>query len=203
MPASTLVIRRRRPIGEPRTASPTDWEFASTIAGSAGAGRICLALAELGVPLDALQQAVIDPTVGALELDHFDLGGRLDTVVLASHLLNLPDECARLAFARAAVRHATTDARLLLEHHPVDWAETAEEAQPTPGSAVGMTEVRRHPPFVSAVSTYDVGGRYERVPFTARVLSEKELDEVLAAAGLVRQSRLTPTWVDARLPGGT
>lgn len=198
----TLLIRRRRPIGEPRNASATAWDFASTLHGPAGAGRICLALAELGVPLDAVQQAVIDPTVGPADLETFDLGARFDTVVLASHLLNLPDERARLAFVRAAARHATPDAQLLLEHHPVDWAETAEEAPATPGSVVGMTEVRRHPPFVSAVSTYDVGGRYERVPFTARVLSEEELDEALAAAGLVRQSRLTPTWVRARVASG-
>ncbi|MEO8273596.1 MAG: hypothetical protein ABI620_05995 [Chloroflexota bacterium] len=195
----TLLIRRRRPIGEPRNAAPTKWEFASTLHGPAGAGRICLALAELGVELDALQQAVIDPTVGASELDAFDLGDRFDTVVLASHLLNLPDERARLAFVRAAARHATPHARLLLEHHPIDWAETAEEAQPTPGSVVGMTEVRRHVPFVSAVSTYDVGGRYERVPFTARVLSEAELDHVLASVHLSRHARLTPTFLEARL----
>ena len=60
-----------------------------------------------------------------------------------------------------------------------------------------MTRVRVEPPFVSAVSVYDVGGRVVRRPFTARVLSEPELVDALAAAGLFVRRRLSPTWLVA------
>ena len=60
-----------------------------------------------------------------------------------------------------------------------------------------MLGVRRDPPFVSAISVYDVGGRMARQPFTARVLSEAELAAELDAVGLRVTRRLGPTWIEA------
>ena len=87
---------------------------------------------------------------------------------------------------------------VLVEHHPIDWAETAAPTPPTPGAGVGMEDVRRDPPFVSAVSAYDIGGRFERQPFTARVLSEAELEVALSDAGLAVERRRSPTWLEAK-----
>jgi hypothetical protein len=98
---------------------------------------------------------------------------------------------------RLAARHAGGGGSVLVEHHPIDWAETAERTTPTPGADVGMDEVRRHPPFVSAVSTFDIGGRYVRQPFTARILSESELAEAMATCGLTVRRRLGSTWLEA------
>lgn len=183
----TLLIRRRRPIGEP--ARPL---------GTEGAGRIVQALLELGVAIDSVTQAVVDPDGPLGELDAIDLGGPFELVVLGSHLVNNPDADRRGSFLALAARHVARRGRLLLEHHPIDWAETAEPTRPTPGASLGMVDVRRDPPFVSAVSVYDVGGRIVRQPFTARVLSEAELDDLLREAGLERLARLGPTWLDAR-----
>jgi hypothetical protein len=196
---TALLIRRRRPIGEPSGQRPTAWTFASTLDGTRGAGRVCMALTELGVALDPLTQVVIDGDVAPADLDRLDLGRRHGTVVLGSHLVNLPEDDARVAFLRGAARHAADPGVVLVEHHPLDWAETAEATTPTPGADLGMDEVRRHPPYVSAVSTFDFGGQYVRQPFTARVLSEDELNEVLADAGLTRTRRLSPTWLEASL----
>jgi hypothetical protein len=63
-----------------------------------------------------------------------------------------------------------------------------------------MEAVRRHPPFVSAISTYDIGGHEVRQPFTARVLSGAELEGELTLAGLVRPRRRSPTWLSATAP---
>jgi hypothetical protein len=191
-PVTALLIRRRRPIGEPAGAGT-----ASIYDGIAGAGRIVQSLAELGVALDAVSQLVVDPEAPPGDLDGVDVDTRFPLVVLGSHLVNLPDEGARSSLLHVARRHLAPEGTLLVEHHPVDWAETAAETRPTPGSSVGMTKVRRDPPFVSAVSTYDVGGRWVEQPFTARVLSEAELDAALADAGLVRIGRLGPTWLEA------
>jgi hypothetical protein len=197
---TVLLLRRRRPIGEPSGLASTSWSFVATLRGTAGAGRIFHALTELGVTITPMAQALIDPAVGHADLDAFDLDRRFDTVVLGSHLVNLPDADARGAFLRAARRHALDGGTVLVEHHPVDWAETAAATTPTPGGAPGMEEVLRDPPFVSAVSTYDIGGRYVRQPFTARVLSETELAAELEAAGLTLRRRLGPTWLEAVPP---
>lgn len=183
----TLLIRRRRPIGEP--ARPD---------GTTGAGRIVQALIELGVTLEDVRQAVVDPDGPLGEPAAIDLGGSFELVVLGSHLVNNADADRRRSFVALAARHLARGGRLLVEHHPVDWAETAEPTRPTPGATLGMVDVVRDPPFVSAVSVYDAGGRIVRQPFRARVLSEGELDEALEDAGLMRMARLGQTWLDAR-----
>ena len=199
---SVLLIRRRRPIGEPgeggrhgseRRHSPA----LEAIDGTAGAGRICAALLELGIGLSGVRQAVIDADASIDDLAAMDLGARFDLVVLGSHLINLPDDDRRSAFVQLAARHVAGGGRVLVEHHPIDWAEMAGPTTPTPGAEVGMDEVRRHPPFVSAISTFDIGGRFVRQPFTARVLSEAELAEAVGACGLAVRRRLGPTWLEA------
>ena len=204
---AVLLFRRRRPIGEPPGLEPGATPGYAMLRATAGAGRVRHALAELGVSTGTLHQAVLESSVTPSQVDALDAGRQFVVVVLGSHLVNSPDEALRGALLRAAGRHLVGDCDVLLEHHPIDWTETAAPTSPTPGSDVGMEDVRIHPPFVSAVSTYDVGGRYERVPFTARVLSETELDAALADAGLRRRRRLAPTWLLAgpasTWPGGS
>jgi len=195
--ASLLLIRRRRPIGEPAGLHLLGTAGAATVNGSAGAGRIVLALTEAGIPCNDLVQAVVPADIPLEDLQAFDLGRTFDTVVLGSHLLNLPDDDRRRGFLALAVRHLATRDRLLVEHHPVDWAGTAAPTQPTPGAEVGMEDVHRDPPYVSAVSTFDIGGRYVRQPFTARVLSEEELSAELESAGLQLRRRMSPTLLEA------
>jgi hypothetical protein len=194
---AVLLIRRRRPIGEPAGLEPGTTPGYAMLSAAAGAGRVRQALAELGITTGTLHQAVLDPGVTTTELDALDAGRRYPVVILGSHLVNTPEEALRHALLRVAARHLAGDRDVLVEHHPIDWAETAAPTEPTPGSVVGMEDVRVDPPFVSAVSTYDSGGRYERVPFTARVLSEADLDAALGASGLRRRDRLGPTWLVA------
>lgn len=197
-----LIIRRRRPIGEPATGARSDGGAhaagVATYTGVAGAGRIAQALAALGVTTDPCHQLVVD-TDGPIEtLGYVDLATRFDAVVLGSHLVNLPDADSRSAFLALARRHLAPGGTVFVEHHPLDWAETAAEVRATPGgSSLGMVDVRRDGPFVSAVSVYDVGGRVVRQPFTARVLTESELASALNGAGLGAARRLSPTWLAA------
>jgi hypothetical protein len=192
---AALLIRRRRPIGEVPDVAPGSIPGAAVLRGSAGAGRILQSLDELGVAALVVIQSLhaVDARPG--DLDRLDLGQRFPTVILGSHLVNAPDEALRRAYLGAARRHLATDGDVLVEHHPVDWAETAEPTPATPGAEVGMRDVRRDPPFVSAVSVYDIGDRIVRQPFTARVLSDDELAAALVEAGLVIQRRLSPTWL--------
>jgi hypothetical protein len=187
----TLLIRRRRPVGDPAGD-------AAMLAGTGGAGRIVHALAELGIGLDGVEQLILDPEPTVAELDAVNAAATHRLVVLGSHLVNRPEEPLRRAMIRLAVRHLAPGGRLLVEHHPADWVASAGEVQPTPGGAPGMVEIRRDPPFASAVSVYDVGGRVVRQPFRARVLSDAELARELATAGLRVAEALSPTWVAAR-----
>jgi len=194
-----LLIRRLRPIGEPagllRIAGSDAW----TVDGTAGAGRIVHALAGAGIRCDPVAQLVVPaPGVTADDLRSIVDARRFDTVVLGSHLVNLPDEARRAALLDLAARHVAPDGSVVVEHHPIDWAETAADVEPTPGAALGMVDVRREPPFVSAVSVFDIGGRVVRQPFTARVLSEDELAAELARVGLGVARRLSDTLLEAK-----
>lgn len=198
-----LIIRRRRPVGEPAASQHPNGSgvgaAAKTYDGVAGADRIVQVLTELGFVPQPCRQLVIDADASVDTLDSVELGSRFDAVVLGSHLVNLPDANPRAAFLALARRHLTLGGTLLVEHHPLDWAETAAEVRATPGgSSLGMVDVRLDPPFVSAVSVYDVGGRVVHQPFTARVLSDAELAAVLSDAGFAGVRRLSPTWLAVR-----
>lgn len=195
--AAALLIRRRRPVGESADLRPVSTPGVHVLKGSSGATRALHALRELDLRFPTLIQAVIDEDARVEDLTALDVGRLFVTVILGSHLVNVPDADLRRGFLGAARRHLVGDCDVLVEHHPVDWATTAAAVPATASGAPGMTRVRVDPPFVSAVSVYDVGGRVVRRPFTARVLSEPELAEELAAAGLSVRRRLSPTWLVA------
>ncbi|HKQ17466.1 MAG TPA: hypothetical protein VJS87_02885 [Solirubrobacterales bacterium] len=194
---AVLVIRRRRPIGEPDAAEPGSTPGFTVLHGTNGAGRPLQSLAELGLSFPTVVQSTHDPAVTVEQIDRLDVGQRFATVILGSHLVNGPDADVRRAWLRAAARHLDGDADLLVEHHPLDWAETAADERAVPGGDLGMIDVRRDPPFVSATSVFDIGGHVVRQPFTARVLSEEELAAELEATGLSVRRRLSPTWLVA------
>jgi hypothetical protein len=194
---AALLIRRRRLLGESPDLVAGPVPGIGSLRGTAGAGRALASLRELDLRFRTVLQAVIDPGLGVAELDRLDAGRLFVFVILGSHLVNTPDEDVRRALLRASCRHLVGDCDVLVEHHPIDWAETAAPTPPTPGAEVGMRNVKRDPPFVSAVSVYDVGGREARQPFTARVLSEAELASELEAAGLFVRRRLGPSWLQA------
>jgi hypothetical protein len=199
---ATLLLRRRRPIGEPTDAPAAAIAGITVLDGTGGAGRLAGALVELGVQPADVRQGVLDPEAPVELLDIAELGDRFRLVVLGSHLVNLPDDHRRVAFLGLAARHLAPGGRLLVEHHPLDWAATAGEVRAVPGGRLGMVDIRVDPPFVSAVSVYDIGGHQVRQPFTARVLDDAELDVALATAGLRRVRRLAPTWLEASAGSG-
>jgi len=195
--AGLLLIRRLRPLGEPDNLRPLHDSGAATLDGTVGAGRMVHALATAGFRCDPVTQLIVPADIEADDLRSVVARRDYDAVALGSHLVNLPDEGRRAAFLDLAARHVAAGGVVIVEHHPIDWAETAADVEPTPGAAVGMEGVRRDPPFVSAVSVFDVGGRVERQAFTARVLSEEELTEALKGAGLRVSRRLGPTLIEA------
>lgn len=194
---AVLVIRRRRLLGELPNAEPAGSPRSAVLRGTSGAGRVLQSLSDLGRTFPSVIQSIHDAGASPEDIDALDVGRRFGCVILGSHLVNVPDESLRRALLVAARRHLEAGGEVLVEHHPVDWASTAAEVRATAGGSVGMVDVQRHPPFVSAVSVYDAGGRIARQPFTARVLSEAELAAALADAGLRIRGRLGLTWLAA------
>jgi len=171
----------------------------------AGAGRVTRALLARGFRVTAVDDsaAMLAAIKGAetvvAQIEGLALGRRFDAVILGSHLVNTPDDAQRRAFLWAARDHVDQHGSVLLEHHASEWAHTAAEGESRAGDVtVALREVRRHPPFVSAVAEYRVDGRVFRQPFTARIFSETELAAELLAAGLGKARPLTSTWTATR-----
>ena len=173
-----------------------------------GTGRIAHRLVELGHGVVGVDESAemlahlrgveaVRSRIEDLRLDR-----RFAGVLLAAHLLNTPSDADRHALLTAAARHLATDGRLIVQWHPPAWFDTAADGQ---GGAVGSVEVSlrdvgRDGDLLSATVDYRVGDRSWSHPFTARVLTEAELNAALAAAGLGFDAWLTPdrAWFSAR-----
>ena len=209
---SPVLLYRRLPAGdEPRLIAANVPAGASILELGAGAGRVTHPLVRLGFRVTAVDEspAMLAWVHGAeripARIEGLALNERFDAVLLASHLVNTPDDDRRARFLEACRRHVAERGVVLLEHHPSDWAETVAEQDASIGDIeVLLREVRREPPFVSAVAVYTVAGQTFRQPFTVRVLTADGLADALRAAGLEPIRALSPTWTLAApiIPGG-
>ncbi len=186
-------------------------ECAAILELGAGAGRVTHPLLALGHPVVAVDESpeMLERIRGAetvrSPIETLDLGRRFDAVLLASHLINEPDDQLRHAFLRACRRHVHDDGCVLIERHAPDWFDTATPFQHAKGEIVfRMRDVRRpEPGLLSATMEYRVGDRTWTHAFTARRLDDGELATNLAGAGLAVDASLTEdrTWVRA-VPAG-
>jgi SAM-dependent methyltransferase len=180
---------------------------ASILELGAGAGRVTHPLLRLGHPVAAVDESpemlarIHGAETVSAKIQSLDLGRRFDVVLLASHLVNVPDDALRLRFLRACRRHVLTGGCVLLQRHQPAWFEEAEEGERTVGAVtVGLHDLRRPAPgLLSATVEYRAGGRTWRQWFTARRLDDAALAAALAEAGLAVDAYLTDdrTWVRA------
>ncbi len=89
------------------------------------------------------------------DIEGLALGRRFDAVVLGSHMVNTGDDAQRHAFLRTCRDHVADGGIVLLERHAGNGAETARNGDSRQGDVtIALRDVRRHPPFVSAVAEY-------------------------------------------------
>ncbi|MCE6998071.1 class I SAM-dependent methyltransferase [Saccharothrix sp. S26] len=173
-----------------------------------GTGRVAHRLVELGHPVVGVDESAemlahLDGVEAVrARIGELRLGRRFGGVLLAAHLVNSPSDGGRHALLASAARHLGDDGRLVVQWHPPSWFDTAADGQ---GGAIGpvrtsLRDVRRDGDLLSATVDYRTADRTWSHPFTARRLSEDDLDAALHAAGLVRDAWLTPdrTWFAAR-----
>ncbi len=202
---SPVPLYRRLSAGEePRIVHESIGPASTILELGAGAGRVTHPLIALGHSVVAVDESaemlrwINDAATVAAPIEGLDLGREFDAVLLGSHLVNTADDGQREEFLRTCARHVSPAGVVLIEHHAADWADTAAESSTNrDGVAISLTELRRHPPFVSAVMVYEVEGRVFRQRFTARVLSMEGLADELERAGLRIERQLTPTWTSA------
>jgi SAM-dependent methyltransferase len=203
-----LLYRRLRPADEPEIVRRLVRPQGSILELGAGAGRLTHALVALGYRVVAVDESaeMLSWIRGAetvrARIEELDLQRRFDCVLLASYLVNTSDDGQRRAFLVAARRHLAADGVVLLQHHPANWAETAEESRTErDGVALNLTELRVRPPHVSAVMVFEVDGQTYRQPFTARVFDRDELAAELSLAGLRLSEQINERWSVAELAG--
>lgn len=113
-----------------------------------------------------------------------------DVVLLASCLINHPDESVRAEYARCAGRHLRVGGRFIVERHDPDWLETVECGPVGTGAPVRVfvDRVDRGVGSVAMQLRWELDGQSWSQEFAACALRENQIERELAAAGFGRVS---------------
>ncbi|MFC4045680.1 class I SAM-dependent methyltransferase [Dactylosporangium siamense] len=177
-----------------------------------GAGRLTHPLIDLGHPVTAVDNSAdmlahVSGPASALvtvlaDIETLDLDRRFPAVLLASHLINTPDDRLRGRLLAACRRHLAADGRVLIQWLPPVWFDRVfADMRPVTGR-IGRIEVTDTPlshdgTVLQARCTYRVadttgpaggaassGGTVWSHRFATRRLSRADLHAGLAGAGL-------------------
>ena len=196
------------PRGEPEIIhEAASHPAASVLELGAGAGRVTGPLAALGhrvVAVDESPEMLAHITTARTicsRIEDLALEEQFDVVLLASHLINVPDDEERHSLLAACARHVSPSGCVLIEQHAPDWFEAAGESESeADGIIFRLRDISRPAPdLLSATVEYQVGDQVWTQTFTARRLGTEQLTAALAGAGLAFDRYLTAdhTWVMA------
>jgi SAM-dependent methyltransferase len=165
-----------------------------------GTGRVTLPLTALGHDVVAVDESpdmlahVTSAETVCSPIEDLSLGRRFDAVLLASTLINVPDDDVRAALLATCRAHVSDTGCVIVEWHPPAWFESAGDGERTlNGIILRLRDVTRPAPgLLSAMVEYVAGDRRWTQTFTARQLTESALRASLATAGLRLDRYLTP-----------
>jgi SAM-dependent methyltransferase len=203
-------------MGEPEIVHAAVPPGASILELGVGAGRMTRPLVELGHPVVAVDEsrAMLDRLRGAAgtpdakgsagpapvgvetveaRIQGLDLGRRFDAVLLASFLVNQPEDDLRRGFLRACRDHVRDGGCVIVQRHPPAWFDEAAEGERTSdGITYRLRDLRRPGPgLLAATVEYQVGERVWAQWFTIRRLDDRAFAAALAEAGLAVDAYLT------------
>ncbi|MEV4508809.1 class I SAM-dependent methyltransferase [Dactylosporangium sp. NPDC049525] len=205
------------PTGEPALIHAAIPPGAEILELGCGAGRLTHPLIDLGHPVTAVDNSAdmlahVRGPAGLLgtvlaDIETLDLDRRFPAVLLASHLLNTPDDRLRGRLLAACRRHLAADGRVLIQWLPPAWFDRVfADMRPVTGR-IGRIEVTDTPlshdgTVLQAICTYRLedgtvppsgtlpegvtlpeGGVWSH-RFATRRLSRADLHAALAGAGL-------------------
>lgn len=163
---------------------------ASILELGSGAGRVTHELVARGFRVTAVDESpemlahVRDAETVCSRIEALELHRMYDCVLCASHLINAADSRERRALLSVARRHLSARGVLLVETYPphLEWI-------PGRAARVGDVELRLvdvvlERPFVHATMEYALGDQVWRQQFSAYLLADPDLREVLAEEGL-------------------
>jgi SAM-dependent methyltransferase len=192
---------------EPEIIHSAIREGASVLDLGAGTGRITHPLIKLAHKVVAVDEspAMLERIHGAQTvcspIQTLDLQRRFDAVLLASHLVNTPDDELRRGFLEACSRHVANDGCVVIQRHDPAWFSTAGPSQHTDGEITfSLRDVSRPAlGLLAATMDYRVGDRTWTHTFTARCIDDAQLAHELTGVGLAVNAYLTQdkTWVRA------
>jgi SAM-dependent methyltransferase len=193
------------PRGEPEIIHEAAGHLAASVLElGAGAGRVTGPLAALGhrvVAVDESPEMLAHITTARTicsRIEDLALEERFDVVLLASHLINVPDDQELHNLLATCARHVSPSGCVLIEQHAPDWFEAAGESESeADGIVFRLRDISRPAPeLLSATVEYQVGDQVWTQTFTARRLGTERLTAALAGAGLAFDRYLTAdnTW---------
>jgi SAM-dependent methyltransferase len=206
------VYRRLPATGEPELVHAVAGPGALILDLGAGTGRIADPLVATGHDVVAVDDsaemlaAVRRARKHRSPIEDLDLAERFDLVLLASHLVNTPDDGLRRALLAAARRHLAERGRVLLQWHEPAWFDGLAAGTTTEGDlgpfATRLEVHERSGPLLTATVTYRDGDDAWSQSFTALQLERQQLAADLGAAGLALEpAEPAPSWLLARARG--
>ena len=172
-----------------------------------GTGRLTRPLLERGYAVTAVDNSgemlrhVPDAaTKVCSDIERLDLGRAFDVVLLASNLVNAADDAARQELLAACRRHLAPGRTLLFQRFDPAWLAAV---QPGPFPSIGEVDIAieraDHAGEVVLMSIrYAIGAEEWKHHFTARMLDDDRIGQVLRAAGFG-----APAWIDTRWGAAT
>jgi len=166
---------------------------ASILELGSGTGRVTGALVKLGHPVVAVDESPemlahirAAESVCARSQD-LALGRTFDVVLLASHLLNVPDASIRQALLRTCARHLAATGCVIIQHNPPQWFDAATASEYRAGGIIFRLRDISRPgaDLLAATAESQAGDRVWTQAFTAMRLDETQLEAALGEAGLV------------------
>ncbi|NNG37810.1 methyltransferase domain-containing protein [Flexivirga sp. ID2601S] len=158
----------------------------------AGVGRLAHPLVAAGYSVTAVDEPpdMLDLIEGAetvrSTIEDLRLGRRFDAVLLASHLVNVPDDDKRAELLTTCRAHVATTGVVLVQRYTREWVETASGRTDLGGGVVSEVAVMpaAGTDLVAVRAAYTLGGRRWEHAYTTRVLDDEQLGADLARVGL-------------------
>jgi len=165
-----------------------------------GTGRITRALLEKGFRVVAVDNSPdmlslvprgTQPVLSDIEALH--LGQEFDVVLLASHLINTPEEAIRGKFLESCRRHLHHSGALVLQRHDPDWLLRAAPGPAGSAGGIGifLEEASREGDIARLCLRYEDGTSAWRHRFAAQALDDAAISQALRAHGFG-----APKWLD-------
>jgi SAM-dependent methyltransferase len=192
------------PLGEAELVASAVPAGATVLDLGCGVGRIAHGLIERGFRVVGVDQSAemlahargfetVHAPIAGLELDR-----QFDAVLLASNLMNIPDDADRQAVLATAVRHLAPGGRVVAQWEPAEWFDTAADGVGGTAGRVRIELADVHPDgdLLSATVRYWVGDELWTQTFTSRRFDDEALRRELRGAGLSFESWLRDdhTW---------